>query len=216
MDQEYVATTLQLGWAIDDKRSADEALARARLDLTLARKEHLAVVGELNELYRERMDVLASIRKDLERPCCCEVSLSFRESYAAWLEEESERHNQSHYYRAIDAEYWAEKELTRAREEARAAGRNLYELRKAYADGLVIDADALPPIGFGYELDYDYSCGCAYCRGLYSDDEPEAGFVEFEEEEDLALEALRTKLRNKKALAYNPLRRKGRAARAAS
>jgi hypothetical protein len=212
MDQEYVATTLQLGWAIEDKRSADEALARARLDLVLAREEHMAVVAELNALYHERMDVLAGIRKDMERPCRCEVSLSFRQSYAEWLIEASERHNQRHYYRAIEAEYNAEKLVAGARLEARAAGRHLYELRKAYAAGLVIDADALAPIGF-YDADYDYSCDCPCCTGLYFDDEPEFEDFEFDEEEELALEALRTKLRNKKSLTYNQPKRKRRAAR---
>lgn len=215
MELNYVATTRQLGWAIADKRYADEALAEARLELALARAGHMAVVGDLNELYRERLDVLASIRKDLDRPCCCEVSVSFRESYAEWLVQESGRRIRRFYFRASDAEYQAQKKVERAREVARAAGKYLYELRKAYAEGLVLDVAVELPLGRNYEAtldDYEYPCQCAYCLGLY-DDDGDAAPDQFEEEEELLeLTALRVKLRNKKSLAYNNVRQKRRAA----
>lgn len=215
MELDYVATTRQLGWAIEDKRYADEALAEARLELALARAGHMAVVDDLNELYRERSDVLASIRKDLDRPCCCEVSVSFRESYAEWLVEESGRCIRRFYFRASDAEHEAQKKVERAREVARAAGKYLYELRKAYADGLVVDDGVVTDLGGDFQAtldDYEFPCQCAYCLGLYDDDDHDSDLDEFEEEELLELAALRVKLRNKKSLAYNNVRQKRRAA----
>lgn len=215
MELDYVATTRQLSWAIEDKRYADEALAEARLELALARAEHIAVVGDLNELYHERLDVQASIRKDLDRPCCCEVSVSFRESYVDWLVEESERVNRRRYYSASDAEYREEKKVQRAREVARAAGKYLYELRKAYAEGLVVDDGVVTGSGRDYQSsldDYEFPCQCAYCLGLYEDDDLDTDLDEFEEEELLELTALRVKLRKKKSLAYNNVRQKRRAA----
>jgi hypothetical protein len=209
MEQEYLATTLQLEWAVEDKRAADAALADARLDLRLAQAGIEAVVADLNALYHERQEVRAALRGEDQTVTETDVeeSDSFLRSYADWLTDELERQNRQRYYRAIDVEYDASKRLADVRISARARGRELRNLLVAFAEGLVADAGTVW-YSDSSDYDYDYGCDCPACRGYidyfdYFDDEDR-----FVEEELLAVEALRQKLRTKRLKEYNPRRLK--------
>lgn len=214
MLMEDTLTTLQLEWAVEDKRDADATLAGARLQLTLARADLDAVVAEHNALYRERLaaQAAASFERDRQtKDADWEESASRLESLAEWLEDESRRLD-LRYYRANDAVYDAERRLKDARDTARARGRDLHAMLEKFREGLVVDAMESAPGDYDWDS-YD-DCDCPLCRSyLYDDYDDWFDEDAHEEEERLTLEDERSKRLTQKRKSYKLRRLRRRSKR---
>lgn len=216
MVEEVPASVQDLEWAIAMKREASQELAEARLDRVLAEADFAAAVQAHNELYREREAARAAARFEREneaKDADWEESASRLDSFADWLDDAM--YNDRWYYRANDRLYEAEKAVERARFRSRENDRGLYELLKAFREGLVIDEGLTDPAWDYDSDDYYDSCCCSMCRPYLYDDYDYYDYYfqddHWQEEERLELETERqSRLVKKQKLYKRRVLRRGR------
>lgn len=211
MDNNFVATTLNLTWAIEDRLAAYARLAQVRMEVAVAQFAFEAAIERHNANYRDRVEARLEAQqlRDNEETDQAAENADFLRTYADWCERESSLLDVE-YCRAQDRLEKAKEKARWYREAARRCDRELHQLLVAFREGSIADSEPLPALDeFN---DYLYGlCDCPYCTELYEQAYDPNGEDFDSEQEQLSLDALRRRRQSQKAKADKLARTRQRA-----